>query len=120
MRFLVAGASGFLGRHLVEGLRANGDEVRSLEPVHRTREPARRKRDLVGELAHAQAMPGRARQPEFLAQNGVGWYGDQGSEVITEASESRGDAFMTNVSRQWQAATTASSTARTRPGSSVT
>ena len=29
MRFLVAGASGFLGRHLVEGLRANGDEVRA-------------------------------------------------------------------------------------------
>ena len=30
MHFLVAGASGFLGRHLVEGLRANGDEVRTL------------------------------------------------------------------------------------------
>ena len=32
----------------------------------------------------------------------MGWYGDHGSEVITETSDSRGDAFMTDVSRQWQ------------------
>jgi uncharacterized protein (TIGR01777 family) len=51
-------------------------------------------------LADAIAQhPGR---PAFLAQNGVGWYGDHGPEVITETSDTRGDAFMTKVSRDWQ------------------
>ena len=50
----------------------------------------------------AEAIAGHPDRPAFLAQNGVGWYGDHGSEVITETSDSRGDAFMTDVSRQWQ------------------
>ena len=147
MLYLVAGASGFLGRHLVEGLRANGDEVRSLvrsapgSPDQVRWDPARGSLDptaldgvdVVVNVAGsptlgnphsqtwarnmlesrvsttrtlAEAIAAHPGQPAFLAQNGVGWYGDHGSEVITEASESRGDAFMTNVSRQWQAATT--------------
>jgi uncharacterized protein (TIGR01777 family) len=147
MRYLVAGASGFLGRHLVEGLRANGGEVRSLvrsapsapdqvrwDPAHGALDPtALDEVDVVVNVAGsptlgnphsqawarnmlesrvsttrtlAEAIAAHPGQPAFLAQNGVGWYGDHGSEVITEASESRGDAFMTNVSRQWQAATT--------------
>ena len=147
MRVLVAGASGFLGRHLVEGLRANGDQVRALvrsepsgpdevrwDPAQGVLDPtaldgvdavvnvagsptignphstkwARNLREsrvsTTRTLAEAIARhPGR---PAFLAQNGVGWYGDHGPEVITETSESRGDAFMTRVSRDWQDAAT--------------
>jgi uncharacterized protein len=147
MLYLVAGASGFLGRHLVEGLRANGDEVRSLvrsapsSPDQVRWDPARGSLDptaldgvdVVVNVAGsptlgnphsstwarnmlesrvsttrtlAEAIAAHPGRPAFLAQNGVGWYGDHGPEVITEASESRGDAFMTNVSRQWQDATT--------------
>jgi uncharacterized protein (TIGR01777 family) len=54
----------------------------------------------------AEAVAAHPGKPAFLAQNGVGWYGDHGPEVITEMSDSRGDAFMTNVSRDWQAAAT--------------
>jgi uncharacterized protein len=147
MLFLVAGASGFLGRHLVEGLRANGDEVRSLvrstpsapdqvrwDPAHGSLDPATLDGiDVVVNVAGsptlgnphsktwarnmlesrvsttrtlAAAIAAHPGKPAFLAQNGVGWYGDHGPEVITEASDTRGDAFMTNVSREWQSAAT--------------
>jgi len=143
MLFLVAGASGFLGRHLVEGLRANGDDVRRLvrsapsapdqvrwDPANGSLDPTaldgvdvvvnvagsptlgnphskKWARDLLesrlsttGTLAKAVAE--HPDRPTYLAQNGVGWYGDHGPEVITEMSDSRGDAFMTEVSRRWQ------------------
>ena len=147
MLLLVAGASGFLGRHLVEGLRANGDEVRSLvrsapsapdqvrwDPAHGSLDPtALDGVDVVVNVAGsptlgnphsktwarnmlesrvsttrtlADAIAAHPGKPAFLAQNGVGWYGDHGPEVITEASGTRGDAFMTNVSREWQSAAT--------------
>jgi uncharacterized protein len=147
MRFLVAGSSGFLGRHLVEGLRANGDEVRALvrsapsapdqvrwDPAHGTLDPAvldgidvvvnvagsptlgnphskKWARNLLESRLSttrtlAEAIARHPGKPAFLAQNGVGWYGDHGPEVITETSASRGDAFMTQVSRDWQDAAT--------------
>jgi len=147
MLLLVAGASGFLGRHLVEGLRANGDEVRSLvrsapsapdqvrwDPAHGSLDPtALDGVDVVVNVAGsptlgnphsktwarnmlesrvsttrtlAEAIAAHPGKPAFLAQNGVGWYGDHGPEVITEASGTRGNAFMTNVSREWQSAAT--------------
>lgn len=52
----------------------------------------------------AEAIARADRPPAFLAGNGSSWYGDHGSEPVTEASDSRGDAFMTRVTREWQAA----------------
>jgi uncharacterized protein (TIGR01777 family) len=147
MRVLVAGASGFLGRHLVEGLRADGDDVRRLvrreatSPDEVSWDPAAGRLDASAldgvdvvvnvagsptlgnphskkwarELREsrlsttrtlAEAIARHPGRPAFLAQNGVGWYGDHGPEVITEKTESRGDAFMTKVSRDWQDAAT--------------
>jgi uncharacterized protein (TIGR01777 family) len=53
---------------------------------------------LAGALAAADS------QPAFLAGNGISWYGDHGSAVVTEDSDSRGDALLTAVSRDWQEA----------------
>lgn len=59
----------------------------------------------TGVLAGAVATSDR--RPAFLAQNGISYYGDHrdlGDPVLTESSESRGDAFLTGVTREWQAA----------------
>ena len=40
----------------------------------------------------------------FLRQL-ISYYGDHGSDVLTEASDSRGDAMLTQVTREWQSAT---------------
>ncbi|CAA9389057.1 MAG: Cell division inhibitor [uncultured Nocardioides sp.] len=53
----------------------------------------------------ARAVGRAERPPAFLAGNGISWYGDHGAGALTEDSESRGDAFLTTVSRKWQAAT---------------
>ncbi len=147
MRVLVAGASGFLGTHLVEGLRANGDEVRALvrsepngpdqvrwDPAHGVLDPTAldgvhvvvnvagsptignphskkwahnlRQSRVTTTRTLAEAIAQHPDRPAYLAQNGVGWYGDHGAEVITETADSRGDAFMTQVSRDWQDAAT--------------
>jgi uncharacterized protein (TIGR01777 family) len=147
MRVLVAGASGFLGRHLTEALRSTGDEVRTLtrsapkaadeiawDPAAGKLDPsALDDVDVVVNVAGsptignphskkwarnllesrvsttrtlAEAIAQHPGRPAYLAQNGVGWYGDHGPEVITEMSDSRGDAFMTRVSRDWQDAAT--------------
>lgn len=53
----------------------------------------------------AEAIAASARRPAFLAGNGISYYGDQGDTLLTEAADSRGDAFLTEVTRQWQAAT---------------
>jgi uncharacterized protein (TIGR01777 family) len=52
----------------------------------------------------ADAVAGSERRPALLAGNGSSFYGDHGSEPVTEQSDSRGDAFMTRVTREWQAA----------------
>jgi uncharacterized protein (TIGR01777 family) len=147
VRVLVAGASGFLGRHLVEALRTGGDELLTLtrsapkaadeiawDPAAGKLDPtALDGVDVVVNVAGsatignphsqkwarelresrvsttrtlAEAIAGHPGRPAFLAQNGVGWYGDHGPEVITETADSRGDAFMTHVSRDWQDAAT--------------
>ena len=62
----------------------------------------------------ATAIAAAERPPTFVAGNAVGWYGDHGSELITEDSESRGDSFMTTVCRDWQAAAEPAATAGAR------
>ena len=62
----------------------------------------------------ATAIAASERKPVFLAGNGISYYGDQGSEPLTEAAESRGDALLTRVSRAWQAAASPASEAGAR------
>jgi uncharacterized protein (TIGR01777 family) len=52
----------------------------------------------------ATAIAASDRKPALLAGNGISIYGDHGSQPLTEASDSRGHAFLTEVSREWQAA----------------
>jgi uncharacterized protein (TIGR01777 family) len=52
----------------------------------------------------AEAIASSDRKPAFLAQNGISYYGDHGDAVLTEASDSRGHALLTEVIREWQAA----------------
>lgn len=52
----------------------------------------------------ARAIADSDRAPAFLAGNGISYYGDHGDEVLTEDSDSRGDALLTSVTRDWQAA----------------
>jgi len=56
-------------------------------------------------LVLARAIAGSGTRPAFLAGNGISWYGDHGAQVLTEASDSRGHALLTEVTREWQAAT---------------
>lgn len=53
----------------------------------------------------ARAIADSDATPAFLAGNGISWYGDHGDQVLTEASDSRGHALLTEVTREWQAAT---------------
>ena len=52
----------------------------------------------------ARAIAKAEDPPAFLAGNAMGWYGDQGARVLTEDSDSCGSSFLTNVTREWQAA----------------
>ncbi|WP_323790943.1 TIGR01777 family oxidoreductase [Nocardioides sp.] len=53
----------------------------------------------------AEAIAAAPTPPAFLAGNGIAYYGDHGDAVLTEASDSRGHALLTDVTREWQAAT---------------
>jgi hypothetical protein len=53
----------------------------------------------------AEAIAEAERPPAFVAANGSSYYGDHGAAPVTEQSESRGDAFMTQLTKQWQQAT---------------
>jgi uncharacterized protein (TIGR01777 family) len=54
----------------------------------------------------AEAVAAAPSPPAYLAGNGISFYGDHGDQVVTEETESRGDALLTSVARDWQAATT--------------
>lgn len=142
---VIAGASGFLGRHLVTRLRERGHTVTTLvrrpadDPSESSWDPyagrwdhaAVDAADVVVNLAGAPTLgnPHSARwarelresrvtttavlaravaeaggRAAFLAGNGISYYGDHGDAELTEASDSRGQALLTRVTREWQAA----------------
>lgn len=141
MRFLIAGASGFLGSHLTADLRAAGHDVVALtrsgngavwDPYGGQLDRALvEETDVVVNLAGAptvgnphsrrwarnllesrvtttrvlaEAIAASERKPAFLAGHAIAIYGDHGAEEVTESAASRGDSFLTGVTRQWQAA----------------
>lgn len=53
----------------------------------------------------AEAIASSDRKPAYLAGNAIAWYGDHGSQVVTEASGSDGSSMLTEVTREWQSAT---------------
>lgn len=146
MKVVVAGASGFLGSHLVEELGRRGHEVVRLvrrpaggpdesawdpyngsvdqtlvrtadavvnlagSPTAGNPHSARWRRELresrvVTTRLLAETLADAEAPPALLAGNGISWYGDHGSEVLTEDADSRGDALLTSVARDWQEAT---------------
>jgi uncharacterized protein (TIGR01777 family) len=52
----------------------------------------------------AEAIAASDRRPAFLAGNGISFYGDRGDTLLDESADSRGDALLTSVTREWQAA----------------
>ena len=52
----------------------------------------------------ADAIAASDRRPAFLAGNGISFYGDRGDTPLDESADSRGDALLTSVTREWQAA----------------
>ena len=52
----------------------------------------------------AEAIASADSKPVFLSNNAVGFYGDHGNEVVTEATQPSGDSLMSGVCRDWQAA----------------
>lgn len=63
----------------------------------------------------AEALAELDDPPEVLvSSSAVGYYGDHGTDVITEDSEPRGSAFLTEVCEAWEAATEPASAAGIR------
>lgn len=62
----------------------------------------------------ARAIAESGKPAAFLAGNGIAYYGDRGEEVLTETSDSRGDALLTGVTRDWEDATAAARDAGAR------
>jgi uncharacterized protein (TIGR01777 family) len=144
MRFLIAGASGFLGTRLRQRVVGGGHTATAL--VRRAPGPGEARwdpysaqidgglledADVVVNLAGsptlgnphssrwaenlrtsrvtttqvlADAIAASTRKPAFLAGNGISYYGDHGDEPLPETADSRGDAFLTDVTHAWQAA----------------
>ncbi len=62
----------------------------------------------------AEAIAASSTPAAFLAGNGISYYGDHGSAVLTEASDTRGHALLTSVTREWEAAAKPASDAGAR------
>ncbi|MCB0905732.1 MAG: TIGR01777 family oxidoreductase [Nocardioidaceae bacterium] len=52
----------------------------------------------------AEAIATSGGHATYLAGNGISFYGDHGAEPLTESSDSRGDALLTSVARDWEEA----------------
>jgi uncharacterized protein len=62
----------------------------------------------------AEAIAAAPTPPAYLAGNGIAYYGDHGPAVLTEVSDTRGHALLTEVTREWQAAAGAAEQAGSR------
>lgn len=62
----------------------------------------------------AEAIAAAPTPPAYLAGNGISYYGDHGAAVLTEVSDTRGHALLTDVTREWQAATRSAEQAGSR------
>jgi hypothetical protein len=63
----------------------------------------------------AEALAGLDDPPDvFVSASAVGYYGDHGTDVVTEESEPRQEGFLTSVCRAWEAATAPASGAGIR------
>jgi uncharacterized protein (TIGR01777 family) len=62
----------------------------------------------------AEAIAASERPASFLAGNGISYYGDHGADRLPETADSRGHAFLTEVTREWEAAAGAARSAGSR------
>jgi uncharacterized protein len=129
MRVVVAGASGLIGTHLSEALRARGDEPVALPrlgtgpwsvegadavvnlagaSVAGKRWTPEYKKEIEGSRVRStralvQAIAAAARKPRVLVNaSAVGYYGGRGDEPVDESAGPGAD-FLANVVRQWEA-----------------
>lgn len=88
----------------------------SLLGIPYSRRWARNLRDsrVVTTRVLADAIARSPSPPDLLAGNGSSVYGDHGRDVVTEESDSRGDALLTRVTREWEDATLPASDAGAR------
>ncbi len=83
--------------------------VHSDKWAREVRESRVRTTRLLAEVIAESSVP-----PAFLAGNGIAFYGDHGDQLLTETSDSRGEALLTDVSREWEAATEPAAAAGSR------
>ena len=101
--------AGHLDQAVIDRCRRRGQpRRRRASPATRTRGSGRASCSRAGSSTTrllAEAIAESRAPPAFLASNGIAYYGDHGAERVTEESDSRGDAFLTRVTREWQEAT---------------
>jgi uncharacterized protein (TIGR01777 family) len=101
-------ATGRLEAAALEGV----DEVVHLagEPIAEGRWTASKKKAIRESRVNstrllAEALARMTRKPRvFVSASAIGFYGDRGEELLTEASAA-GDGFLAGVAREWEAAT---------------
>ena len=130
MRVGLLGASGFIGQHLAERLRARGDEVASStlrdpaaaaaqlagchtivnlagEPIAQRWTPQVKERIASSRIEGPRAfMAALARLPErpnaYISASAIGFYGNSEKATFTEESPP-GDTFLADVCVRWEA-----------------
>ncbi len=125
-KIVIIGGSGLLGSHLKEFLSSEGYEIISLH--HNKLPPVLPDNAIIINLAGAgiaksfwtksykkKILDSRIKTSEkivkalspktrlFISASGTGYYGDQGSEVVTESSPA-GIGFLADVCQKWESA----------------
>jgi uncharacterized protein (TIGR01777 family) len=122
MKCTVSGATGFIGRHIVELLKRNGhsvlvwsrqsnearpegiDAVINLagEPVAQRWNDAVRARIRDSRVLGTRRLVDAIKPGVIVSASAVGIYGDRGDEILTESSAT-GTGFLAGVCREWEA-----------------